>query len=90
MVSEIISRGESRRDWPDEIKVRIVGEALATGVTAVSVANRNGVCRSLLYMWLRLARQGRLPRISINASPSTFNASPDGGDQVSHNTGRGR
>ena len=71
MVSEIISRVERRRDWPDEVKARIVGEALAPGVTAVSVADRNGVCRSLLYTWLRLARQGRLPGISINAPPAT-------------------
>ena len=71
MVSEIISRIERRRDWPDEVKARIVGEALAPGVTAVSVADRNGVCRSLLYTWLRMARQGRLPGISINAPSAT-------------------
>ena len=32
---------------------------------------RNGVCRSQLYTWLRLARDDRLPGISLSARPAT-------------------
>ena len=70
MVSEIISRVERRRVWPDEAKARIVAEALTPGVTAASVADRNSVSRSQLYTWLGLARQGQLPGIVINARPA--------------------
>src|SRR5262249_46878058 len=31
-----------------------------------AVADRNGVCRSLLYTWLRLVRDGKMPDISIS------------------------
>jgi hypothetical protein len=34
-----------------------------------AVADRNGVCRSQLYTWLRLARDDRLPGISITPQP---------------------
>ena len=69
MVSEIISRVERRRFWPDDLKLRILGEALAPGAKASVIADRNGVCRSLLYTWLRQAREGRLAGISIHAPP---------------------
>ncbi len=61
MAHEIITSVERRRKWPDEEKLRIMSEALVPDATASAVANRNGVCRSLLYTWLRLAREGRLP-----------------------------
>jgi len=73
MAAEIISTVERRRKWPDEEKVRIMGEALAGGASVAAVADRNGVCRSQLYTWLRLAREGRLPGISLNgAKPASF------------------
>jgi len=73
MGAEIISTVERRRRWPDEEKVRIMGEALAGVATIAAVADRNGVCRSQLYTWMRLAREGRLPGISLNAvKPPTF------------------
>ena len=68
MTREVISTVERRRQWPDEEKLRIMSEALAPGSVASVVADRNGVCRSLLYTWLRLARQGRLPRIALSAA----------------------
>ena len=71
MAAEIISTVERRRHWPDEEKLRIMTEALAPGVTVAAVADRNGVCRSLVYLWLRLARSGRLPGISLNDPPGT-------------------
>jgi transposase len=53
MAAEIISTVERRRSWPDEVKLRIMAEALEPGATVAAVADRNGVCRSLLYTWLR-------------------------------------
>ena len=70
MVAEIISTVERRRRWPDDEKLRILSEALLPGATVAAVADRNGVCRSLLYTWLRLAREGRLPGISITRPPA--------------------
>jgi transposase len=66
MTREVISTIERRRHWSDEEKLRIMSEAMAPGAVASAVADRNGVCRSLLYTWLRLAREGRLPRISLS------------------------
>jgi transposase len=34
------------------------------------VADRSGVCRSLLYTWLRLARDGKMPGISMTPQPA--------------------
>ena len=71
MAAEIISTVERRRHWPDEEKLRILSEALEPGATVAAVADRNGVCRSLVYLWLRLARSGRLPGISLTDPPAT-------------------
>jgi transposase len=65
MAREVIATVERRRHWPDEEKLRIMSEALAPGSVASAVADRNGVCRSLLYTWLRHAREGRLARIAL-------------------------
>jgi transposase-like protein len=65
MAGEIISTVERRRNWSTEVKLRIMDEALAPGASIAAVADRNGVCRSLLYTWLRLARDDKMPGISI-------------------------
>ena len=69
MAAEIISTVERRRRWPSEEKLRIMSEALEPGAVVAAVADRNGVCRSQLYTWLRLARDDRLPGISITPQP---------------------
>jgi transposase len=69
MAAEIISTVERRRRWPPEEKLRIMSEALGPGAVVASVADRNGVCRSQLYTWLRLARDDRLPGISMTPQP---------------------
>ena len=71
MVAEIISTVERRRRWPTEVKLRILAEALSPGATVAAVADRNGVSRSLLYVWLRLARDGRMPGISVTPTSAT-------------------
>jgi len=70
MAAEIISTVERRRSWPTEVKLRIMDEALAPGSSIAAVADRNGVCRSLLYAWLRLARDDKMPGISITPQPA--------------------
>ena len=67
---EIISMVERRRQWPAEEKLRIMEEALVPGATIAAVADRNGVCRSLLYSWLRHVRTGRLRGLSLDVQPS--------------------
>jgi len=63
MAAKIISTVERRRRWPSEEKLRIMSEALEPGAVIAAVADRNGVCRSQLYTWLRLALDDRLPGI---------------------------
>ena len=71
MAAEIISTVERRRSWPSEVKLRIIEEALAPGASIAAVADRNGVCRSLLYTWLRLVRDEKMQGISIAPRPTS-------------------
>ena len=43
-------------------------EALAPGTTVASVADRHGISRSQVYAWLRKARSGKLPGISVTSA----------------------
>jgi transposase len=65
-VSEIISRVQRRRRWTPEQKVKVLTEVLQPGATVSAVADRNGISRSQLYDWMRLARKGGIPGISLN------------------------
>ena len=56
MTAEIISTVERWRQWSTKEKVRTMSEALEPGVTIASVADRDNVCRSLLYTWLPMRR----------------------------------
>lgn len=69
--TEIISMVERRRHWPAEEKLRIMEVALAPGAVIAEVTDRNGVCRCLLYTWLRQARSGQLAGISLAAPPGS-------------------
>jgi transposase len=62
---DIVQVVEWRRKWPAEAKARIMEEALAPGATVASVADRHGVSRSQVYGWLRKARAGKLPGVSM-------------------------
>jgi transposase len=66
---EIISRVERRRKWSAEEKVKILAEALEPGATVSAIADRNGISRSQLYAWKRLAQRGGIPGISLNEQP---------------------
>lgn len=71
-LGEIISRVERRRKWTPEQKVKILTEVLK-GATVSAVADRNGISRSQLYAWKKLAQRGDIPGISLTEQPkSTF------------------
>lgn len=57
---EIITRGEGRRSFSAEEKVRLVAETLQPGETVTAVSRRHGICTSLLHRWRRAAR-GEVP-----------------------------
>lgn len=57
---EIVTRGERRRSFSAEEKVRLVAETFQPGETVTAVSRRHGVCTSLLHRGRRTAR-GEVP-----------------------------
>jgi transposase len=57
---EIVTRGERRRSFSAEEKVRLVAETFQPGETVTAVSRRHGICTSLLHRWRRAAR-GEVP-----------------------------
>ena len=57
---EIITGKERRRRWSVEDKLRIVAEAEERGARVTEVAARHDVYPSLLFLWRRQVRDGRL------------------------------
>jgi transposase len=58
---EIVTRGEGRRSFSAEEKVRLVAETFQPGETVTGVSRRHGICTSLLHRWRRAAR-GEVPQ----------------------------
>jgi len=58
---EVITGTGRRRNWPAEVKARIVAESLALGAQASDVARRHGIRPQQLFGWRREARRGQLP-----------------------------
>jgi transposase len=63
--AEVLNGAERRRRWRFEDKARIVGESFALGATVSGVAQRNGVCKSLVFSWRQQAKAGQLGGASI-------------------------
>ena len=58
---EVITGTGRRRNWPAEVKARIVAESLAPGAQVSDIARRHGIRPQQLFGWRREAREGRLP-----------------------------
>ncbi len=57
---EVLEGATGRRNWPAEIKGRIVAETLRPGATVAEVARRHGIGAQHLSTWRRLAREGKI------------------------------
>jgi len=53
-------RADGKRNWPPELKARIVAETLTEGETVKAVAKRYELIPSTVSDWRRMARQGKL------------------------------
>ena len=78
MSAEVIQLIERRRSWPTELKLKILLEALRPGTTIAATADRHGVARGLVYTWMRAAREGRSPGLSLNDRPLNDRPHNDG------------
>lgn len=70
----VISGPTGRRQWPDEVKARIVAESFVPGARVGDVARRHGVLPSQLTTWRRMAKDGHLalPWESVGLSEPDF------------------
>ncbi|NTZ64216.1 transposase [Agrobacterium tumefaciens] len=50
---------EVHRNWPDEVKAKIVSDSLRPGITVNEVAQRYGLRANSLSTWRTMARQGK-------------------------------
>lgn len=60
---ELLTNGGRRRrnrQWPDEVKARIVAETLRPGASVSEVAERHGLKAHHVSSWRTLARNGKL------------------------------
>ena len=55
-----VLRAERRRRWSFEEKLGIVEETMHPDVTVSAIARRHDLAPSVLFLWRRLAREGRL------------------------------
>ena len=55
----VIAGPTGRRQWPDEVKARIVAESFVPGARVGEVARRHGVLPSQLTTWRRMGSCGK-------------------------------
>jgi transposase len=54
---EVFTGAGHRREWPAEVKARIVAETLVPGETVSAVARRHGLRVDQLFSWRKAARR---------------------------------
>ena len=59
-LASVPRRTDGKRNWPAELKARIVAETLIEDETFNAVAKRYGLIPSTVSDWRRMARQGKL------------------------------
>jgi transposase len=59
-LARIPRRTDGKRDWPTELKARIVAETLIERETVKAVAKRNELTPTTVSDWRRMARMGKL------------------------------
>lgn len=59
-LASVPRRADGKRNWPLELKARIVAETLIEGETVKAVAKRYELIPSTVSDWRRMARQGKL------------------------------
>lgn len=59
-LARVPRRADGKRNWPSELKARIVAETLIEGETINAVAKRYELIPSTVSDWRRMARQGKL------------------------------